>query len=105
MKRAIRVIETYVPGLNERPAFWCERLLASVSAALGPGGAQVAVLAIPNDETLMWIAWGGEAQPDPESLIAAAVLRETASAGGTVTIERAVDGLVVWSQSDGGGTS
>jgi hypothetical protein len=105
MKRTICVIETYVPGLNERPAFWCERLVESVSAALGPGGTEVAVLAIPGDETLMWMAWGGQAQPDAESLIAAAVLRETATAGGTVTIERAVDGLVVWNRSDSGGTS
>jgi hypothetical protein len=105
MKRTIRVIETYVPGLNERPAFWCETLLKSVSAALSPKGTEIAVLAIPNDETLMWMARGGPDSSDQESAIAAVVLRETATAGGAVEIERVVDGLVVWGQSDGGGTS
>ena len=96
MKRAVRVIETYVPGLGERPNFWYESLLESVSAALGAGEAEVALLAIPTDETLMWLVWGKTDSFDPDQTSAAAILGEVASAGGRAEIERTVDGVVVW---------
>jgi hypothetical protein len=105
MKRTIRVIETYVPGLKEQPASWCERLLAQIATVLRADGTEIAVLAIPKDETVMWLVWGQADPVDPEPAVVAAVLRETASAGGAVEIERVVDGLVIWSQSDSGGTS
>jgi hypothetical protein len=95
MKRTVRVIETYVPGLNERPASWCERLQENVSAALSAEGTEIEVLAIPNDETLMWLVWGRQGQSDPGPRAAAAILREATGAEGSLEIERTVVGFVV----------
>jgi hypothetical protein len=99
MKRTVRVIEAYVPGLGERPEFWCEMLLENVSAALGSEGTEVAVLPIPSDETMIWLVWGQTDPADPESALVAAVRREAANAGSSVEVERTVDGVMVWHRS------
>jgi hypothetical protein len=101
MNRSVRVIETYVPGLNGRSAAWYEALLQNVASSLRANGTEVALLAIPDDETLMWLVWSGAGSSDPEPLVRDAVSRE-AVAQGAVAIERAVDGLVAWREGDAG---
>jgi len=51
MQRTVRVIEAYVPGLSKQPTVWYERLQATAAAALRAEGLEIALLAIPNDET------------------------------------------------------
>jgi hypothetical protein len=101
MQRTVRVIEAYVPGLNERPADWYERLQATAAAALRAEGLEIALLAIPNDETLMWLVWGRPNQLDPGPVVAEVILREVTSAGGSAVIERAIDARFVWEPSGG----
>ena len=96
MQRTVRLIEAYVPGLSERPAAWYERLQADAAAALGAEGLEIALLAIPNDETLMWLVWGRPDQPDPGPVLAEVILREATSASGADVIERAIDARFVW---------
>ncbi len=98
MNRTVCVVEAYVPGLGERPGDWYERLHASVAAALGADGLKIALLAIPNDETLIWLVWGGPGQTDPAPIVAAVVLQEAGGAGGPAVVERAVDARFVWRQ-------
>jgi hypothetical protein len=102
MNRAVCVVEAYVPGLGERPGDWYERLQASVAAALRADGLQIELLAIPNDETLIWLVWGGPGQTDPAAAVGAVVLREVTGARGATVIERAVAGRFVWFGSDRG---
>jgi hypothetical protein len=102
MNRTVCVVEAYVPRLGERPGDWFERLRASVAAALRPEGLEVALLAIPNDETLIWLVWGGPGQTDPAATVAAVVLHEATSASGRAVIERAVDARFVWYEPDRG---
>jgi hypothetical protein len=104
MQRTVRVIEAYVPGLSARPADWYQRLHANVAAALGVEGLEIALLAIPNDETLMWLVWSPPAESDPGPVVAEVILREAASASGSAVIERAIDARFVW-QSSGGNDS
>jgi hypothetical protein len=101
MQRTVRVIEAYVPGLSERPTHWYEELQARTATALRTEGLGVALLAIPNDETLMWLVWGGPDQSDTVPVVAEVILREAASAGGAAVIERAIDGRFVWRTSGG----
>jgi hypothetical protein len=101
MQRTVRVIEAYVPGLGERPADWYEQLQANAAAALRAAGLEIALLAIPNDETLMWLVWGRTDQPDPGPIVADVILREAASSKGVTVIERAIDARFVWQQSGG----
>ncbi|MDR3545279.1 MAG: hypothetical protein P4L30_05880 [Candidatus Limnocylindrales bacterium] len=61
----------------------------------------IALLAIPNDETLMWLVWGGTDQPDSGPVVAEVILREATSAGGAAVIERAIDARFVWRASGG----
>jgi hypothetical protein len=101
MQRTVRVIETYVPGLSERPTDWYEELQARTATALRTVGLGIALLAIPNDETLMWLVWGGTDQPDSGPVVAEVILREATSAGGAAVIERAIDARFVWRASGG----
>jgi hypothetical protein len=101
MQRTVRVIEADVPGLSERPADWYERLHATAAAALRGEGRQIALLAIPSDETLMWLVWGRPDQSDPGPVVAEVVLREASSASGAAVIERAIEAHFVWQQSGG----
>jgi hypothetical protein len=57
------------------------------------------LLAIPNDETLMWLVWGGPDQLDPGPVVAEVILREATSASGLAVIERAIDARFVWPDS------
>lgn len=95
MQRTVRVIEAYVPGLRERSTDWYEELQARVAAALRPAGLEVALLAIPNDETMMWLVWGGLDQRDPGPVVAAVIVRQVTSASGAAVIERAIDARFV----------
>ncbi len=95
MNRTVQVIETYVPGLSDRPEGWYEGLLDRVSAVLRADKIELAVLAVPSDETLIWMAWGPDGTTNPAAA-AAAILRETTGLVGTPAIERAIHGLVVW---------
>jgi hypothetical protein len=104
MQRTVRVIEAYVPRLAERPTDWYERLQARAAVALRASGLEIALLAIPNDETLMWLVWGRADQPDPGTVAAEVILGEVASASGSAVIERAIDARFVW-QSSGGNDS
>ena len=99
MQRTVRVIEAYVPGLSARPADWYQRLHANVAAALGVEGLEIALLAIPNDETLIWLVWSRPDQPDPGPDVAEAIMREVTSASGAAVIERAIDARFVWLES------
>jgi hypothetical protein len=101
MQRTVRVIEAYVPGLSKRPTVWYERLQAAASAALSPKGLEIAMLAIPNDETLMWLVWGRPDQPDPGPDVAESILREVMRVDGAAVIERAIDSRFVWLESGG----
>src|SRR5664279_1210042 len=101
MQRTVRVVEAYVPGLSKRPAVWYERLQATAAAALRAEGLDIALLAIPNDETLMWLVWGRPDQLDPRPVVAEVILREVASASGSAVIERAIDARFVWLESGG----
>ena len=101
MQRTVRVIEAYVPGLTERPTDWYEQLQARAAAALRAAGLEIALLAIPNDETLMWLVWGRPDQLDPGPVVAEVILREVASASGSAVIERAIDARFVWLESGG----
>lgn len=101
MQQTVRVIETYVPGLSARPADWYERLHANAAAALRGEGLQIALLAIPNDETLMWLVWGRPDPSDPGPVVAEVILREASSTSGAAVIERAIDARFVWQQSGG----
>jgi hypothetical protein len=101
MQRTVRVIEAYVPGLSERPTDWYEELQARTATALRTVGLGIALLAIPNDETLMWLVWGGTDQPDSGPVVAEVILREATSAGGAAVIERAIDARFVWRASGG----
>jgi hypothetical protein len=103
MNRTVCVVEAYVPGLGERPGGWYEQLQASVAAALRAEGLEIALLAIPNDETLIWLVWGGPGQTDPEATVSAVILREVTGARGVTVIERAVDARFVWRQPGRGG--
>jgi hypothetical protein len=101
MQRTIRVIEAYVPGLSKRPTDWYERLQAHAAAALRAEGLEIALLAIPNDETLLWLVWGGSDQSDPGPVVSEVILREATSASGAAVIERAIDARFVWQPSGG----
>ena len=101
MQRTVRVIEAYVPGLGERPTDWYEELQARTAAALRTEGLGIALLAIPNDETVMWLVWGRPDQSDPGPVVAEVILREASSASGAAVIERAIDARFVWQQSGG----
>jgi hypothetical protein len=94
MQRTVRVIETYVPGLAAMTGAWYERLQAKVAAALTDEGLAVALLAIPTDETLMWLVWGRLDESDPAHDVATVVLEE-AGGGGSAVLERAVEGRLV----------
>src|SRR5512140_1057917 len=96
MQRTVRVIEAYVPGLRERSTDWYEALQARAAAAVRAAGLEIALLALPNDETLMWLVWGGLDQPDPGPAVAAVIVREVTSASGAAIIERAIDARFVW---------
>jgi hypothetical protein len=82
--------------LSERPTAWYEQLQANAAAALRAEGLEIALLAIPNDETLMWLVWGRLDQTDPALAVATVVLREATGAPGATLIERAVDARLVW---------
>jgi hypothetical protein len=99
MQRTVRVIEAYVPGLRERSTNWYEELHARAAAALRAAGLEVALLAIPNDETMMWLVWGGLDRPDPGPVVAAVIVREVTSASGAAVIERAIEARFVWLES------
>ena len=101
MQRTVRVIEAYVPGLRERPTDWYEELQARAATALRTEGLGIALLAIPSDETLMWLVWGGPDQSDAGPVVAEVILREATSAGGAAVIERAIDARFVWRVSGG----
>jgi hypothetical protein len=101
MQRNVRVIEAYVPGLAERPTDWYEQLQARAAAALGAAGLEIALLAIPNDETLMWLVWGRPDQIDPGPVVAEVILHEVTSGSGAAVIERAIDARFVWLESGG----
>ena len=101
MQRTVRVIEAYVPGLRERPTDWYEELQARAAAALRAAYLEIALLAIPNDETLMWLVWGRPDQLDPGPVVAEAILREVTSASGAAVIERAIDARFVWPPTRG----
>ena len=96
MQRNVRVIEAYVPGLSERPTDWYEELQARTATAVRADGLEIALLAIPNDETLLWLVCGGPDQSDPGPALAEVILREATSAGGAAVIERAIDARFVW---------
>jgi hypothetical protein len=96
MNRLVRVFETYVPGLARRPPDWYEHLEDRVAEALAGDRLETALLALPEDETLIWLVWGGG--PDmtnPGPVVAAAIGGQEADAAGT-TIERAVDARFVF---------
>lgn len=101
MQRTVRVIEAYVPGLSDRPDGWYEQLHANVAAALGEEDLEIALLAIPNDETLLLLVWGRPDQSDPGPVVAEVILREATSVSGAAVIERAIDARFVWQQSGG----
>lgn len=101
MQRTVRVIEAYVPGLRERTTDWYEGLQARAAAALRAEGLEIALLAIPNDETMMLLIWGRPDQPDPGPVVAAVIVREVTSANGAAVIERAIDARFVWLESGG----
>ena len=101
MQRTVRVIEAYMPGLTDRPTDWYEELQARAAATLRAAGLEIALLAIPNDETLMWLVWSRPGQPDPGPDVAEAILREVTSASGAAAIERAIDARFVWLESGG----
>ena len=101
MQRTVRVIEAYVPGLSERPEGWYERFHANVATSLGVEGLEVALLAIPNDETLLLLVWGRPNQSDPGPVATEVILREATSANGVTVIERAIDARFVWQPSGG----
>ena len=101
MQRTVRVIEAYVPGLRERPTDWYEELQARAATALRTEGLGIALLAIPSDETLMWLVWGRPDQLDPGPVVAEVILREVTSATGSAVIERAIDARFVWLESGG----
>jgi hypothetical protein len=100
MQRTVRVIEAYAPGLSERPTDWYERLQAHAAAAGRAEGLEIALLAIPNDETLIWLVWGRLDQLDPGPVVADA-LREATSSSGAAVIERAIDARFVWKPPGG----
>jgi len=101
MQLAVRIIEAYVPGLNERPADWFDRLESNVAAALAGERLRAVLLAIPADETLMWLVWGPLDQRDPGPAAAAVIVRETHGDGAAV-IERAIDARFVWDRIEPG---
>ena len=100
MQRTVRVIEAYFPGLRERPNEWYEEFQARAAAELRAAGLEVALLAIPNDETMMWLVWGRPDQLDPGPVVAEVILREVTSASGSAVIERAIDARFVWLEPD-----
>ena len=95
MQRAVRVVETYVPGLAAMTGSWYGQLQAKVAAALIAEGLDAALLAIPNDETLIWLIWSQLDHSDPVRDIALVVLDVVAGGGSTGVLERAVDGHFV----------
>jgi hypothetical protein len=101
MQRTVRIIEAYVPGLGERPTEWYGELQARTAAALRAAGLEIALLAIPNDETLLLLVWGRPNQSDPGPVATEVILREATSAKGVTVIERAIDGRFVWQPSGG----
>ena len=101
MQRTVRVIEAYVPGLRDRSTDWYEELQAAAAAALRAEGLEIALLAIPNDETLLLLVWGRLNQSDPGPVAADVILREVTSSSGAAVIERAIDARFVWPESCG----
>ncbi len=101
MQRTVRVIEAYVPGLRERPSGWYEDLQAQAAAELRTAGLEIALLAIPSDETVIWLVWGGPDQSALAPAVAEVILRGATSAGGAAVIEQAIDARFVWSASGG----
>ena len=95
MQRAVRVIETYMPGLAAMTGAWYDRLQGDVAATLSAQGLSVALLAIPDDETLLWVVWSQLDRPDLWHDVAVAVVEESADGGGSPVLERAVDGRFV----------
>lgn len=98
MQCAIRVFEAYVPGMNGRPEGWYERLHADVAAALSVEGLEIALLAIPSDETLLLLVLGRPDRRDPGPVVAETIVREATVADGAAVIERAIDGRFVWDE-------
>jgi hypothetical protein len=103
MQQTVRVLEVYVPGLFDRPVDWYERLQENVAAPLRADGLEIALLAIPNDETLMWLVWSRPGRSESGLDVAAVVLRELTGDSGATVIERAVDARLVWYGSARGG--
>jgi hypothetical protein len=95
MNRLVRVFETYVPGLAHRPPEWYAHLERGVAAALAADRLESALLALPEDETLIWLVWGRPDMADPGPAVTAAIHGQAAEAG-TSTIERAVDARFVF---------
>jgi len=103
MQQTVRVLEVYVPGLFDRPVDWYERLQENVAAPLRADGLEIALLAIPTDETLMWLVWSRPGRSESGLDVAAVVLRELTGDSGATVIERAVDARLVWYGSARGG--
>jgi hypothetical protein len=95
MQRAVRVVETYVPGLAAMTGAWYGQLQGKVAAALSAEGLDVALLAIPNDETLIWLVWSQLDNSDQVRDVAVVVLDVVAGGGSSGVLERAVDGHLV----------
>jgi hypothetical protein len=101
MQRAVCVVEAYVPGLGGRSADWYDRVQESMAVPLAEAGLEAALLAMPIDETLLWLVWRRPERPDARLTVAVSIVRGTlepdlrSSPQKPAVVERSVDALLV----------
>jgi len=71
--RAARLLEAYVPGLRGRESGWLDDVQRRSARALPHDNDHVRVVALPDDEMLLFIVWTEKGDP-PELAELAAVL-------------------------------
>jgi hypothetical protein len=93
MQRAVRLLEAFVPRLGDRPESWYEEIQVGLAASLGDRGHETLVIVMPEDETVLVLAWSvGETGIEPDGAgLAEALVR---AVGGAV-VQRIVEARLV----------
>jgi hypothetical protein len=85
--RDARLIEAYVPGLRARESGWLDEVQRQTERALPHAHHHVRVVAVPDDEMLLFIVWTELGEPPEPAELAAALIR----LGDRLVVQRVVD--------------